>query len=228
MIMNILKNIFLTSALAALPVFATVSCQESGAVEVIPNSLRAPAYPLVTIDPYTSAWSTTDCLNESSVKHWTGKDYPLIGALKVDGKAYRFMGVEDVELLPVVPTSYQGGWKGKYTVKEPSGDWTAMNYDDSKWKLSDAAFGTKINEPLSKTNWTAERIWVRREFTLKESLEGRNVFLEFCNDDDAFFYINGIEVHSTGPVCNKYAQVKLPAEVVATLKKGKNIITAKC
>ncbi len=226
--MNILKNIFLTSALAALPVLATVSCQESGAVEVIPNSLRAPAYPLVTIDPYTSAWSTTDCLNESSVKHWTGKDYPLIGALKVDGKAYRFMGVEDVELLPVVPTSYQGGWKGKYTVKEPSGDWTAMNYDDSKWKLSDAAFGTKINEPLSKTNWTAERIWVRREFTLEESLEGRNVFLEFCNDDDAFFYINGIEVHSTGPVCNKYAQVKLPAEVVATLKKGKNIITAKC
>lgn len=24
------------------------------------NELRAPAYPLVTIDPYTSAWSTTD------------------------------------------------------------------------------------------------------------------------------------------------------------------------
>ena len=26
------------------------------------NELRAPAYPLVTIDPYTSAWSTTDNL----------------------------------------------------------------------------------------------------------------------------------------------------------------------
>ena len=24
------------------------------------SDLRAPAYPLVTIDPYTSAWSTTD------------------------------------------------------------------------------------------------------------------------------------------------------------------------
>ena len=37
------------------------------------NELRAPAYPLVTIDPYTSAWSTTDNLYDSPVKHWTGK-----------------------------------------------------------------------------------------------------------------------------------------------------------
>lgn len=33
------------------------------------NELRAPAYPLVTIDPYTSAWSTTDNLYDSPVKH---------------------------------------------------------------------------------------------------------------------------------------------------------------
>lgn len=39
------------------------------------NELRAPAYPLVTIDPYTSAWSTTDNLYDSPVKHWTGKDF---------------------------------------------------------------------------------------------------------------------------------------------------------
>ena len=31
------------------------------------NELRAPAYPLVTIDPYTSAWSTTDNLYDSPV-----------------------------------------------------------------------------------------------------------------------------------------------------------------
>ena len=29
------------------------------------SDLRAPAYPLVTIDPYTSAWSTTDNLYDS-------------------------------------------------------------------------------------------------------------------------------------------------------------------
>ena len=74
------------------------------------NELRAPAYPLVTIDPYTSAWSTTDNLYDSPVKHWTGKDFPLLGVAKVDGQTYRFMGTEELELRPLVKTSEQGSW----------------------------------------------------------------------------------------------------------------------
>jgi len=202
------------------------SCGQENEVAV--NELRAPAYPLVTIDPYTSAWSMSDNLYDSSVKHWTGKDFPLIGAIKVDGDVYRFMGIEDVELLPVVPTSQQGKWTGRWTVDKPAGDWKSLNYNDSSWKEDEGAFGTKINEPTAKTDWTTENIWVRRTFELDESLQGRNVFLEYCNDDDAFFYVNGIEVHSTGPVCNKNATVKLPEEAVMTLKKGMNIITASC
>ena len=37
--------------------------------------LEAPAYPLVTIDPYASAWSMSDNLYDSPVRHWTGKDF---------------------------------------------------------------------------------------------------------------------------------------------------------
>ena len=44
--------------------------------DIVSNELRPPAYPLVTIDPYTSAWSTTDNLYDSNVKQWTGKDFP--------------------------------------------------------------------------------------------------------------------------------------------------------
>jgi len=61
------------------------------------KSLRAPAYPLITIDPYTSAWSFSDKLNNGVVRHWTGKEYPLVGALRVDGRCYRFLGLETME-----------------------------------------------------------------------------------------------------------------------------------
>ena len=41
--------------------------------------------------PYTSAWSFADHLNEESVRHWTGRNFPLLGSLRVDGVSYRFM-----------------------------------------------------------------------------------------------------------------------------------------
>ena len=47
----------------------------------VKNDLRAPAYPLITIDPYTSAWATTDNLYDDQVKHWTGRNFPLLGTL---------------------------------------------------------------------------------------------------------------------------------------------------
>ena len=34
------------------------------------SELRAPAYPLITIDPYTSAWSFENNLYDGSIKHW--------------------------------------------------------------------------------------------------------------------------------------------------------------
>lgn len=204
------------------------ACSGPEYAEVIKNDLRAPAWPLVTIDPYTSAWSMSDNLYDGSVKHWTGKDFPLIGAVRVDGTTYRFMGTEDVELDPVVPTSQQGQWFGKYSYKKPSGKWTSPDYDDSAWKEAEGAFGTMDKEPTAKTDWTTPNIWVRRTFELDKDLAGHKVFLEFCNDDDAIFYINGIEVHNTGSVCHKNEVVKIPDEVAATLRKGKNIIAAEC
>ena len=211
------------SAVAATLVLSSCTCRER-----IESKITPPAYPLVSIDPFTSAWSMTDKLYDEPVKHWTGKEFPLVGALKVDGQVYRFMGVEDIEMDPVAPTSIQGDWTGRWTTKKPAGDWTAMNYNDSKWAEDKGAFGTTWNEPTAKTVWSTREIWVRRVIELEESLENKAVWLEFCNDDDAVFYVNGIKVHSTGPVCNKEARIKLPAEVTSTLKAGKNIIAAEC
>lgn len=61
--------------------------------------LRAPAVPLITVDPYFSVWSMADKLNESDTKHWTGKPHRMTGTALVDGKEYTFMGVNPDSLI---------------------------------------------------------------------------------------------------------------------------------
>ena len=56
------------------------------------QNVRPPAYPLITHDPYFSIWSFSDQLNNSSTRHWTGKNHPLEGFLTVDGISYQFLG----------------------------------------------------------------------------------------------------------------------------------------
>lgn len=54
--------------------------------------LRAPAIPLITVDPYFSVWSPTTTLNTAPTMHWTGKPNQLLGIVTVDGKPYSFFG----------------------------------------------------------------------------------------------------------------------------------------
>lgn len=53
---------------------------------------RAPAVPLVTIDPHTSVWSFADRLTDDWSRHWTGTKMALYIVARVDGRAYRVMG----------------------------------------------------------------------------------------------------------------------------------------
>lgn len=79
-----------------------------------------------------------------------------------------------------------------------------------------------------KTQWGTRNIWVRRMVNIDRDLTGIPVYLEFSNDDDAVFYINGVKIHGTGTTCNKNKVVKLPDEALAVLKQGDNIIAAEC
>ena len=54
--------------------------------------LRAPAYPLITVDPYFSVWSASNKLNESNTVHWTNSPNTMSGIATVDGNKFRVIG----------------------------------------------------------------------------------------------------------------------------------------
>jgi hypothetical protein len=195
----------------------------------MPNTLRAPAYPLVSIDPYTSAWSFTDNLYDGSVRHWTGAEFPFVGAIRVDGQAYRFMGEEKRPLKVVATTAEKGNWEGSFTLSKPSKGWETAGFNDSKWEKGAAAFGTP-GETTVKTLWTGNNtdIWVRREVNLETDLSSSEIFLEFSHDDDFELYINGVEAVNTGYKWRKNVLISLPDDAKKTLKAGKNLIAAHC
>lgn len=54
--------------------------------------LRAPAIPLITVDPYFSVWSEDVMLNAARTIHWTGAGNNILGTVTVDGQTYSFLG----------------------------------------------------------------------------------------------------------------------------------------
>ncbi|MDD5603629.1 MAG: DUF4965 domain-containing protein [Eubacteriales bacterium] len=56
------------------------------------KSIRPPAVPLVTVDPYFSIWSMADKLYYDSTRHWTGTRHSMTGIIRIGGRAFRFMG----------------------------------------------------------------------------------------------------------------------------------------
>lgn len=67
--------------------------------------LRAPSVPLITVDPYFSVWSPADKLTDETTCHWTNEPNSMLGTVEIDGKSYRFMGVNEIE--PITQTDIQ-------------------------------------------------------------------------------------------------------------------------
>ncbi|MDR0824728.1 MAG: DUF5127 domain-containing protein, partial [Prevotella sp.] len=189
--------------------------------------LRAPAYPLITIDPYTSGWSFNDNLYDGPIHHWTGQDQQLIGVIQVDGQNYRFMGEEKVPMQLVVPTYEKEQWAARYTTDTPEGEWTAEGYNDSAWKEGKGSFGSP-GRLKAVTRWRTPDIWVRREVNIDAATLERDLFIEYSHDDGVEIYLNGHQVVNTGNSARSGVIQRISDEAKKFLKPGKNLIAAHC
>ncbi|MBC8592473.1 DUF4965 domain-containing protein [Oscillospiraceae bacterium N12] len=190
-------------------------------------ALRAPSVPLVMADPYLSIWSPYDKLTEGSTKHWTNASKPLVGALRVDGKVYRFMGKDKQNLQPIAPMTDVEVWEGAFTRQTPSQGWTEMEFDDSSWKRGKAAFGTR-DMPRIHTEWRDDDIWVRRAFNMDNLDADDNIYLIYSHDDVFELYLNGEKLVGTDYSWNNDVQLQLTETAKKKLRNGKNVIAAHC
>jgi hypothetical protein len=194
------------------------------------QTLRLPAYPLVTIDPYTSIWSTSDKLYQTPTKHWTGRNHPLDGILRVDGQAYQFLGAPQPTYAPVVPTGEGAGYPAAYTTDPPAAGWERAEFNATGWKTGTAPFGSTTvgNHPVPpRTEWKGDTIWVRREVDLSNAA-GKKLLLRLSHNDDARVYLNGVLAYEKEGISPDYVTVPLAAEALRAVRPGRNVLAMWC
>ena len=210
-----------------LATLCAVSCASKDA-PIMQNDLRLPAVPLVMIDPFTNAWSFDDNLYDGQIGHRVKKVHEFVGAIRVDGEIYRFMGLDDTPRQPLAGMSYAEPWSAKYTFDRPAEGWEKPGFNDKRWKEGEAAFGTR-GETNVKTRWNTHDIWVRREVKINpEILENNRLFIYYSHDDTFTLYVNGHEVVKTGYTWKKDQSVELSEEIISSMKDGNVTIAAHC
>ncbi|HEX2971408.1 MAG TPA: DUF5127 domain-containing protein, partial [Tepidisphaeraceae bacterium] len=83
------------------------------------NSLRAPAVPLIPVDPYFGIWSPGDRLTDTDTTHWTEAPNRLTSLIRIDGKTFRVMGKDPADVpaleqkqLRIMPTTVTYTFEG--------------------------------------------------------------------------------------------------------------------
>lgn len=225
--MNLIKTIFSTLFLGGV---MTMSAQTADLFRPHQHTdLRLPSVPLVVSDPYFSIWSPYNTLNEGSTRHWTDDEKPLEGILRVDGKNYRFLGVNSTVMETIVPMADEDPWKAAISRTIPGEGWEKPDYVDSSWTIAEGAFGSPdLN--FVRTRWSKENsdLFVRRVVELTPAdLEG-DLYIIYSHDDVFNIFLNGTKIADTGETWREGVKLQLTPEMKKLLHPGKNIIASHC
>jgi len=207
-----LKNAFLMLAMSVLcPGLAPA------------QALRPPAYPLLTHDPYFSVWAFQDELAAAPTRHWTGEPQSLEGVVRVDGRAYQFLGQAGPQYRGVVPTVREQPYKARYTFKKPAAGWEKPTFAPAAgWPEGPAPFTD--NKSAHGTAWTGGDIWVRRTVRVADPHTAGELRLLMEHDDEVEVYLNGVLLTRQTGFNSQYDFFPLPAAARQALRPGDNVL----
>jgi len=190
------------------------------------QALRPPAYPLITHTPYFSVWAFQDTLTAAPTRHWTGKPQALEGVVRVDGRAYQFLGQGAPEYRAVFATAEEKPYPALYTFQQPVAGWERPAFANAvSWKTGPAPFNSEPGQP--GTAWTGHDVWVRRNASLAGLPTGKLVVL-LWHDDDAEVYLNGVLLAKRAGANGQYDRIDVPAAGRAALRRGDNVLALHC
>jgi hypothetical protein len=212
---------------------ACISCREASEQgQITPEKQpQYPPYPVVMLHPNVNVWSPASLLYNDHLQDEKKQQRSFVGMLRVDGKAYRFMGIGKIPETMIAGMSYNEEWAGKYTFTQPNAGWQTANYDDSDWDEGKSPFGTLSyhSEYYNQINtlWPTKNIWIRRKVKInKEELVGKQLYLRYSHDDVFELYINGRLAVKTGNEFGENKQIELSEEITKTFNTDEITVAA--